>query len=304
MAFQDGEYVTWPSGVATFMGGEGQTGSIETTALAALAFLRSNSYPDLANGALSSLVRDKDSFGTWYSTQATVLALKALIESVRSGAENVDATVTVNLNSGQLRSVQVSPENFDVVQMITFDDLRPAAENLVVISVEGEGNLMYQVAGSYYLPWDALPFYPELGGGEDLVDIDVAYDRTELAVDDTVTVDVTVAMNEAGRADWALIDLGVPPGFAVQTEDLAALVARFDDIPEDYMFPTIERYEMTGRQILFYVGNLSSDHPLELSYRLRAKYPLRAQTPASGAYDYYNPDVNGESRPELLVVIE
>lgn len=304
MAVQDGDSVSWPSGVATFMGSEGQTGSIETTALAALVFLRANRYPDLANGALASLVRDKDSYGTWHSTQATVLALKALIESVRSGAENVDATVSITLNAGQSRTVQVTPENFDVVQMVTFDDLRPAADNLVSITVEGEGNLMYQVAGSYYLPWDALTLYPELVGGEELVSIDVAYDRTELAVDDTAIVDVTVTLNEAGRVDWALIDLGVPPGFAVQAEDLAALVARYDDIPEDYAFPTIERYELTGRQILVYVGNLGSDHPLEFSYRLRARYPLRAQTPVSGAYDYYNPEVNGEAQPEMLVVVE
>jgi uncharacterized protein YfaS (alpha-2-macroglobulin family) len=304
MAVQDGDAVYWPSGVATFMGSEGQTGSIETTALAALAFLRANSYPDLANGALASLVRDKDSFGTWYSTQATVLALKALIESVRSGAENVDAQVTVTLNSAQTRTVAVTPENFDVVQLIAFDDLRPATENLVTISVEGEGNLMYQVAGSYYLPWETLPLYPELAGGEELVSIDVAYDRTQLAVDDTVNVDVKVTMNEDGRAEWALIDLGVPPGFAVQAEALAALVVRYDDVPEDYAFPTIERYELTGRQILVYVGNLSSEHSLEFSYRLRAKYPLRAQTPASSAYDYYNPDVNGEALPQTLVVVE
>ena len=41
------------------------------------------------------LVRQKDSFGTWYSTQATVLSLKALLQSVRSGAENTNATVTI-----------------------------------------------------------------------------------------------------------------------------------------------------------------------------------------------------------------
>jgi uncharacterized protein YfaS (alpha-2-macroglobulin family) len=307
MAVQEGGGASWPSGVATFMGSEGNTGSIETTALAAFAFLRASSHPELANAALTSLVQDKDSFGTWHSTQATVLSLKALIESVRSGAESVDATVRITLNpsagqGGQERTVRVTSDNFDVVQLLAFDDLRPGADNLVAISVEGEGNLMYQISGSYYLPWDALALYPDLLSGGELVTIDVAYDRTELAVDDTVNVDVTVRMNEAGRADWALIDLGVPPGFAVQAQDLAALVARYDDIPEDYAFPTIERYELTGRQILVYVGNLSYEHELTFSYRLRAKYPLRAQTPASTAYDYYNPDVNGEARPQTLLV--
>ena len=109
------------------MGSEGQTGSIETTALAALAFLRADTHPDLANAALTYLVRQKDSFGTWYSTQATVLSLKALIQSVRAGAENVNATVTITLNGGQTSTLQVTPENFDVVQMVTFDDVNPGA---------------------------------------------------------------------------------------------------------------------------------------------------------------------------------
>ena len=301
MAIQEGNAATWPSGVATFMGSEGKTGSIETTALAALAFLRSGEHPDLANAALTYLIQQKDNFGTWYSTQATVLTLKALIESLRAGAEKVNANVTVSLNGGQTRNLQVTPENFDVVQLVSFEDINPGKENTVEIEVEGDGNLMYQVSGSYYLPWDKLGAYPELSTGADLVQIDVAYDRTELSVDDTVEVKVNVSLNQ-GVAESALIDLGVPPGFSVQSEDLSALVTRFDDVPADYAYPTIERYDLTGRQVLVYVSNLSAGNPLSFSFRLRAKYPLVAQTPASNAYDYYNPDVSGESAPLLLVV--
>jgi uncharacterized protein YfaS (alpha-2-macroglobulin family) len=303
MAVQDGNSAYWPSGVATFMGAEGQTGSIETTALAALAFLRSNTHTDLANAALTYLVRQKDSFGTWYSTQATVLTLKALIQSVRAGAENVDATVTVSLNGGQTRTLAVDQSNFDVVQMVSFDDVNPGRDNTVTLQVEGQGNLMYQVSGGYYLPWEALPLYPELVSPQELVTIDVRYDRSELAVDDTVQVDVTVALNQpGGRAESALIDLGLPPGFTLQAEDLQALVTRFNDTPADYPYPKIERFDLTGRQILVYVTNLSAEYPLQFSYRLKARFPLVAQAPASSVYDYYNPQVSGEAQPQTLTV--
>ena len=303
MAVQAGNSAYWPSGVATFMGAEGQTGSIETTALAALAFLRSNTHPDLANAALTYLVRQKDSFGTWYSTQATVLSLKALIQSVRLGAENVDADVTISLNGGQTRTLTVDQANFDVVQMVSFDDVNPGKDNTVAIRVEGQGNLMYQVSGGYYLPWQALPLYPELASPQELVTIDVRYDRSELAVDDTVRVDVTVKLNQpGGRAESALIDLGLPPGFTLQTEDLQALVTRFNDTPADYPNPRIERFELTGRQILIYVTNLSAEYPLQFSYRLKARFPLVAQAPSSSVYDYYNPGVSGEAQPQILTV--
>jgi hypothetical protein len=303
MAKLEGNSATWSSGVSTFMGSEGQTGSIETTALVVLAFLRADRQPELANAGLTALVQNKDSFGTWYSTQATVLSLKALIESVRTGAEDVNATVTVSLNDGQTRVVEVNDKNFDVVQSLTFDDINIGRENKVAITVEGIGNLMYQITGGYYLPWDKLTLYPEIDQSDELVTIDLAYDRTELTVNDTVSVDVTVALNQpGGRAESTLIDLGLPPGFTVKTEDLAALVARYDDVPEDYALPTIERFELTGRQILIYVNNLTNDHPLQFSYRLQAKFPLSVQTPASNAYDYYNPDVIGEAHPQLITV--
>ncbi len=304
LAMADGNGFIWESGVATFIGSEGATGSIETTALAALAFLRANSHPDLANGALTSLIQQKDSFGTWYNTQATILALKALIETVRSGAEDVKATVTVTLNGGETRIIEVGPENFDVVQMIHFEDVK-LSDNQVAIDVAGKGNLMYQVTSSYYLPWDKLALYPEAVPAEDLVSIDVAYDRTELSVDDTVAVNVTVSLNTPGsRAEWALIDLGIPPGFSVQAEDLARLVAMSQDRAPESEQATIERYELTGRQILVYIGQLSEGNPLSFSYRLKANFPLVAQTPASNAYDYYNPAVSGEAEPQLLVVSE
>jgi uncharacterized protein YfaS (alpha-2-macroglobulin family) len=304
LAVMDGDMATWKSGVATFTGAEGQTGSIETTALAAYALLRANRFPDVANAALAALVSQKDSFGTWYSTQATVLTLKALLQSVRTGEGNLQAEVTIHLNGGQTRTVSLTPENFDVVQLVQFDDVLPGADNRVTIEVEGQGNLMYQISGGYYIPWDKLDRIPQPETpGEDLVDIDVVYDRTELEVDDTVIVDVTVTLHE-GQAESALIDLGIPPGFSVVAEDLQSLVIRDNDQPKDYPGATIQRFEMTGRQVLVYIENLAQGQPLQFQYRLQARFPLVAQAPASQVYDYYNPEVSGESLPQILVVAE
>ena len=184
--------------MASFMGSQGLTGSIETTALAALVFQRAGVQPELANGALAYLLKNKDSFGTWHNTQATVLSLKALIQSVRGSGEKVNASVTITLNGGQAKTIQVTPQNFDVVQLISFDDVRPGADNKVEIKTEGQGSLMYQVAGSYYLPWSVLGKYPDLVPAQDAVTIDVKYDRTQLAVNDTVNVTVSVQLNQKG----------------------------------------------------------------------------------------------------------
>ncbi|MFQ5575451.1 MAG: hypothetical protein ACE5G8_00530, partial [Anaerolineae bacterium] len=135
---------------------------------------------------------------------------------------------------------------------------------------------MYQVATRYYLPWASIPPTPDT---EEAIAINVNYDRTELAVNDTATVAVKVALQRSGVVKMALVDLGLSPGFTVQTEDLARLVEA----------GVIERYELTGRQLIIYLENLRGGEPVRFEYRLRARFPMRAQTAPSAAYDYYNP---------------
>ena len=50
--------------------------------------------------------------------------------------------------------------------------------------------------------------------------------------------------------------------------------------------------------------NLSSEASLRFSYRLRARFPMRALTPPSSAYDYYNPAQATVRAPLQVVVSE
>ncbi|MBN1887911.1 MAG: hypothetical protein JW850_07960 [Thermoflexales bacterium] len=43
----------------------------------------------------------------------------------------------------------------------------------------------------------------------------------------------------------------------------------------------IARYELTGRQIIVYLEDFTAETPVAFSYRLRARFPMRAQTPPS-----------------------
>jgi hypothetical protein len=278
MRIEEGDIVYWQADLPSFMGAIDESGSLETTALAAIALMRADAYPDAVSGALAYLIQGKDSWGTWSTTQATILSLKALLlASEQTGAAGGPSTVRVSLNKEQTQEIVIDESNADVVHLATFDrGFSPSGANRVQIELDGGGNLMYQVATRYYLPWDQVPMVEMMG---DLMTIDVDYDRTALAVNDVVRVDVGVKLNTPGVVKMALIDLGVPPGFTVLTEDLSRLVEQ----------DVIARYELTGRQIIIYLEDFSSETPLRFSYRLRARFPMRAQTPPSSAYDYYNP---------------
>ena len=83
-------------------------------------------------------------------------------------------------------------------------------------------------------------------------------------------------------------------GFTVVTEDLSRLVEQ----------GVIARYELTGRQIIVYLKDFAYEAPLHFTYRLRARFPMRAQTPPSSAYDYYNPGASTVRAPLQVVVNE
>jgi hypothetical protein len=290
---QDGDTVYWQMGDLSFMGATGQSGSVETTALAIYALLRTSAHPEAVSGALAYLIQAKDSWGTWGTTQATILSLKALLlASEQQGRAEGPASLYVSLNNELTQEIVIDGTNADVVHQVTFDrGLSPSGNNEIQIDLAGGGNLMYQVTTRFYLPWDQVPAPP---ADSELITIDLGYDRTEMAVNDEVTVNVGLRLNQPGVVKMALIDLGVPPGFTVLTEDLNGLVEK----------GLIARYELTGRQIIIYLEDFSSEAPLDFGYRLRARFPMRAQTPPSAAYDYYNPERLAMRVPLVVTVSE
>ena len=90
------------------------------------------------------------------------------------------------------------------------------------------------------------------------------------------------------------MDLGLPPGFTPVVDQLTRAVAERQ----------IEKFSVTGRQIIVYLREVTAGQPVQLQYQLRAKYSLKAQTGKSVAYEYYNPAARGESKPVQLTVAE
>lgn len=291
MRLQDQDAIFWPIGASSFMGATGQSGSVETTALAAYALIRAQAHPDAVAGALVYLVKGKDAWGTWGTTQATILSLRTLLlANEQAGKAEAPAKIRVGLNNELPQEIAIDQSNQDVVHLITFDQgFVLNGENRLGIELEGGGNLIYQVTTRYYLPWNQVEPGPQT---KELLTLDLAYDRTSLAVNDEVTAIVDIKLNEDGTVKMALVDLGVPPGFDVLAEDLSRWVEQ----------GAIARYELTGRQIILYLENFSL--ALRLSYRLRARFPMRVQTPPSSAYDYYNPTDTTVHRPLRMTVSE
>lgn len=281
----------WSSSATTWLRAYGSIVDIETTAMVSMAFLRSNQHLDLAEQGIRFLTNNRDSLGSYGNTQATVMALKALLLAAEMGGEGGSATVTITMDGGRSRTVTIDDRNSDVVQQVTFDDISGDAGELA-LSMEGDRAIQYQVSTNYYLPWPGPTSTPSTPAAPQGVSIDVSYDRTELTVNDLVHVKAEVELLSEGVAGTLIVDLGIPPGFTPLPVDLDALVDS----------GAVERYEITGRQIIFYLTDVPNGKTYTLTYRLQARFPIRAQTPASTVYDYYTPDQEASEPPQRIVV--
>jgi len=286
----EGDLVHWTSAGEGATFSRGDVLDIETTALAAYAFLKAGHEVSAAHKALAWLIVHKDPGGTWHSTQATVLAMRALLLGTGTGGP-VEArmNVTVTANGKVAEALAITPETSDVFRLINLRPYVHEGKNTVALEASGQGNLAYQIVATHYVPWPkAAP--PAV---QQELSIDVAHDTTTLKTDDLLTARVTIRYNRPGSARMTIVDLGIPPGFEVLPDAFEKLKSQ----------GVVERFSVTGRQVILYFREIPGGKPIAFVYRLRAKFPVKVKTPPTTVYQYYEPSLRAEARPAVLTVL-
>ena len=289
MASVDNQSVYWKS-EASMSFARGEHAWVETTAWAALALIDSGRYPSELGKARNWLISQKTSNGTWSTTHGTVLALKALVKSIGQRTDIASGKVTITVNDEQVEQLDVTPNNADVFRQIDAGKFLREGENKVTLTMEGEGSLLYQVVGKYHNNWN-LALVRQTSGNQ-LFDIDVEYDRTQLRRNDRVTCQVTAKNNTPQRAEMVMIDVGVPPGFRVERPDLDAYVNK----------GVIEKFTIMSRQLLIYIESMDAGEEIKIDIPMKATLPMMAKAPESSMYEYYNPEVKSISTPQDIIV--
>ena len=95
-----------------------------------------------------------------------------------------------------------------------------------------------------------------------------------------------------------MVDLGIPPGFDLLSEDLQTLPGKDRRIGHG----RLEKFSLTATQAILYFNALAPEETVTLHFRLRAKYPIRAHTFQSRVYEYYDPAVSATAKPIQLEV--
>jgi hypothetical protein len=197
----------------------------------------------------------------------------------------------VLLNGKPAEKLELTTENNDLLHQFVLKDFDSQSPNSVEIQFEGKGGLAYQVVGSYFLPWDQKPENEPLS-------IAVAYDRTRLAQDDIATATATVRNNLDKSANMVMVDLGIPPGFDLLSEDLQTYEEKTSGLKSGHL----SKFSLTATQAILYFDSFAAGDTAKIKFRLRAKYPIRARTFKSRVYEYYDPEVSAVARPVQLEV--
>jgi hypothetical protein len=283
----------WWTAEETAVYATGDSAAVETTGLATQALLKSGQASDTARKALAYIASKKDATGAWGSTQATIMALRAVLLSTEKGTADVRGTVELSLNGRPVQRLVLTAENNDLLHQFVFKNVNERGANTVEVRFSGTGGLAYQVAGRYFVPWKERPAREPLA-------IDVTYDRTRLAQDDVATATATIRNNLDRAANMVMVDLGIPPGFDLLTEDLQAYQEKSAGLKSGRM----EKFNMTATQAILYFDSFAPGDSIALKFRLRAKYPMRARTFPSKVYAYYDPDMNSIAQPVQLEVVK
>lgn len=282
----DGELVSWGGEGQSFSYARGDSLRVETTSMVAMAMLDAGGHTGTVNKALAYLVQARQGNGAWGSTQATILALKALLRAMGGERQTEVAKVRVKLD-GEESQVVIDPDQSDVMQLVDFGKAGKGRHTMT-IDLDGKTSMLYQVVVRHFMPWNLVTTTEEQGP----IDVSLKYDRTELRTGDTLKATASLKYGGEATTYMVIVELGLPPGFELDPTAFETMIEK----------GVIQKFAASPRCVTVYFGGMEKGKQVEFSYELRAKYPIKAKTPKTTAYEYYTPENRDVAKPVEIEV--
>lgn len=278
--------------------GWGTAGRFETTGvvISALASWRSlhpeqTDLDPLIRSGLVFLLNGRDRWGAWYSTQATLRAMRALADAsgVLGGLVGKGGGVELRRNGQFARTITLpsDPKSIDPL-LVDLSSLLSLGDNqLTLVASPGSQNALVRFTASHWLPWEKTTARtsPELR-------LSVGLDRSEVAPGDAVRCTVNAERVGFRGYGMMLAEIGLPPAAEVDRESLEKAL-------EDGI-SGVDHYEVLPDRIVFYLWPKAGG--VKFDFALSARTGMNAKTTTSRLYDYYNPEALAEVLPSTWVV--
>jgi len=300
LAHPEGQQTYWSLETNTPFYGWGLAGRIETTALAVQALARQTDSSDVQNQSLKTrgllfLLRNQDPYGVWYSTQATINVLDAMLSlfaNKNSQTASPGNSIEVVVN-GQTRTISLpadsrltAPVTVDVTSMI-----RTGANQVEFRRAAGGSVVSLQLVSNYYVPWGNSQSLRRAGSNESLR-LETSFDKIEAKVSEEITCRVKAERIGFRGYGMMLAEIGLPPGSDVDRVSLETAI-------RDSNW-SLNQYDILPDRVVVYLW--PSAGGTEFNFKFRPRMAMTAKTAASTLYDYYNPEARAVVAPKLLQV--
>ncbi len=277
--------------------GWGLAGRIETTALVVQALDKAHADPALTARGVSFLLRNKDRYGVWLSTQATVNVLDALVAlspARGAGSANANAAGPASRVANEPAEVFVNNQRAGTLLLptdarldapLTLDLTRFLAPgpNRIEIKRASTSKAFAQVVTTYYVPWAQATTeatHHAAPSAANTLRLAVNFDKVKAPTGAAVACHVAAERIGFHGYGMLLAEIGLPPGADV---DRASLERAMQESGW-----ALSSYDVLPDRLVVYLWPHAGG--TQFTFTFRPRYGLSAQTAPSVLYDYYNPE--------------
>jgi hypothetical protein len=295
MAITEGDAVYWNLETNTPFYGWGTAGRIETTALVVQFLLKSKVQSpkpkvedsnDLISRGTLFLLKNKDRYGVWYSTQTTVNVLDAFLATLtENNAIPQNDSIQILLNGENLQTIAAAPDEIAPIVLDLTGKLQ-LTTNRVEIKSSSNSPVMSQTVATHYIDWKNADISDS--NTNEARQIRLGYKCDRLTAEIMQDVNCAVEAERVGFKGYGMLlaEIGLPPGADVSRESLQAAM------DADW---SLSRYDVLPDRIVLYMWSKAGG--TKFNFKFRPRYAVNAQTPSSVVYDYYNPEAQATIAP-------
>jgi hypothetical protein len=279
---------SWTGSTHSITYSQGQSLTVETTAISIMAILKSGKNTLELNNAVKFLVGSRSGYGVFSTTQGTVLALKALTEFAKASKKTTeDGTIELFVDGKKVRtrSYKAGDKGAIVLDSLEKFVVGDGKHTVKVKYLGVKTPLPYSVAVSWNT---SLPN----SNKECTVDLKTKLAERSANVGETVRLTATVTNKKNEGIPSTMVLLGIPAGFSVQPWQLK-------EMQEKHVF---DYYEISGNTIAIYYRGMAPSSVKEINLDLKAEMPGEYDAPASSAYLYYTNEFKTWSSTEKITI--
>jgi len=255
----------------SIVGSEGESLEVEGTSLATLAWLREPAYAGRVEKSIKFLA-DSCQAGRYGSTQATVLALRAIVtydkQRSRPKAPGKVRVYVDGQSIGDWAAFNKSTEG--AIKLPDLSELLTPGQHKLELRMQGGGSMPYSLAVKY----NALT---PASSSKCKLDLTVKMAQAKVVEGEATAANVILINKTKEVVPTPVAIVGLPGGLEPRHDQLKELVKK----------GKIDAYEVLGREIVLYWRTLPGEAKVDVPLSLIAAVPGTYTGPASRAYLYY-----------------